>query len=106
MDTDFVPVCRLSDLPSAGGLEVTVQGRRLAVFKTNAGVFATDAFCPHRGAPLWAGCVEGHSLFCPLHGWEFDIRHGYCRTDPERPVAVHQVKQVGEEIFVRLGSGR
>lgn len=29
--------------------------------------------CPHRGARLSLGCVQGGQLQCPYHGWRFDV---------------------------------
>lgn len=37
--------------------------------------------CPHRLAPLSAGCLLGDELQCGYHGWRFGI-DGRCRTIP------------------------
>lgn len=100
MDTEFITVARLSDLPPLGGLEVTVNGRRIAIFKTPSGLFATDAECPHKGGPLAAGWVENDKVFCPLHGWEFDLRTGECHTKSERPITCFAIRLNGEELQV------
>lgn len=34
-------------------------------------VLALDDRCPHRQAPLSAGCIQGDGLQCPYHGWRF-----------------------------------
>lgn len=100
-DPDFVAVARVSDLPPVGGLEVTVQGRRIAIFKTSAGYFATEAECPHKGGPLAAGWAENETLFCPLHGWEFDLRTGICQN-ARRPIECYLVKEIDGEIRIRI----
>jgi vanillate O-demethylase monooxygenase subunit len=41
--------------------------------------------CPHRGAPLSAGTVDGGSLRCPYHGWCFDASGG-CTEIPSMGV--------------------
>jgi nitrite reductase (NADH) small subunit len=100
--TKFTTVAHLVDLPPTGGLQVTVQGRRIAIFKTEAGIFATDAECPHRGGPLSAGWVENGKVYCPLHGWEFDLRTGVCRANSERPITCFPIRISGDEVQVGI----
>jgi nitrite reductase (NADH) small subunit len=102
MNREFVTVARVADLPATGGLEVDVGGRRLAIFRTTAGeVFATDLACPHKGAPLTLGVVQDRRVFCPMHGWEFDLRTGFCREHPERPLTCYEVRVIADEVQVR-----
>jgi vanillate O-demethylase monooxygenase subunit len=53
-------------------LAVTLLGEPLVVVRRPTGeiaVFADE--CPHRGAPLSYGRVEGAELVCAYHGWRF-----------------------------------
>src|SRR2546423_914810 len=43
-----------------------------------------DYRCPHRGAQLHLGWVEGEDLRCLYHGWKFD-RSGQCIEQPAEP---------------------
>ena len=43
--------------------------------------------CPHREAPLSAGCVAGGHLACPYHGWEFSA-DGACVRVPSSAAEV------------------
>jgi cholesterol 7-dehydrogenase len=72
-----------NDLPVGAVKQVTCVGRELAVFRGEDGVAAVlDAYCPHLGANLAAGgTVEGNSLACPFHGWQFD-KEGVCVKIP------------------------
>ncbi|WP_237269585.1 aromatic ring-hydroxylating dioxygenase subunit alpha [Synechocystis sp. CACIAM 05] len=61
---------------------VFLLGKDLAVYRTNSGkVVAMDAYCPHMGAHLAEGKVEGESLRCFFHNWRFD-HHGHCVEVP------------------------
>jgi phenylpropionate dioxygenase-like ring-hydroxylating dioxygenase large terminal subunit len=52
---------------------VSLLGRDLAVYRTATGkVVAMDAYCPHMGAHLAEGKVEGESLRCFFHNWQFN----------------------------------
>lgn len=45
-------------------------------------VHVLDAFCPHLGANLGhEGKVDGNSIECPFHGWQFDP-NGVCNKIP------------------------
>lgn len=65
------PVLRSEEL-GARPREVELCGRRLVVFRTASGLGALDDACPHRGAPLSQGRVEGDAVVCPYHGWRWD----------------------------------
>jgi len=48
-------------------------GQDLVLFRTQSGVLsAVDEVCPHLGAHVGGGRVEGECLRCPFHGWGFD----------------------------------
>jgi len=52
-------------------------GRKLALYRGAGGVArCVDAYCPHMGAHLALGRVEGDSLRCFFHGWRFDGEGG------------------------------
>lgn len=46
-------------------------GARYVLWRTDAGVHAAPAACPHRGADLGDGSVRDGCLTCPYHGIEF-----------------------------------
>jgi len=72
-----IPVAPLSAIPPGEGRTFDVAGERIAIFHTRSGeVFATQAFCPHKGGPLADGLIGGTTLICPLHAWKFDLRSG------------------------------
>ena len=56
------------------------DGDELAVYNVDGEFYATENFCPHKGAPLSEGVLCGHVVECGLHGWQFDVRTGECLT--------------------------
>ena len=62
----------------------TPEGDELALYNVNGEIYATENFCPHRGAPLSEGFLCGHVIECGLHGWQFDVRTGMCLTLEEK----------------------
>jgi nitrite reductase/ring-hydroxylating ferredoxin subunit len=57
-------------------------GRDLVLYRTESGrAVMADAHCPHMGAHLEAGEVEGETLRCPFHGFQYDVE-GSCVATP------------------------
>jgi phenylpropionate dioxygenase-like ring-hydroxylating dioxygenase large terminal subunit len=57
-------------------------------------VHALEDRCPHRGVPLSHGTIEGQSIRCAFHGWQFSFS-GNCvqvpaslTGEPPRPICV------------------
>lgn len=68
--TVSIPVAELS--PGQRRL-VFVDGRSLVLFNIDGTVHAIDNTCPHQGASLASGKLEGTRLQCPAHGLRFDL---------------------------------
>ncbi len=98
----YVVVADVSSLPPGKGRTVEVGGRRFALWNLDGEFHAIDDACPHRGGPLGAGVLENGSVFCPLHGWEFDIRTGSCLSNSSRPVASHPTKVEAGQVWIGL----
>ncbi len=99
----FVDVGAVEELPPGSSRCVQIDQRRVALFHTDEGIFATDDRCPHRGGPLSEGDLVGNEIFCPWHFWPFDVRTG---KHPMLPLTVvtHEVKLEQGRILVRLAS--
>jgi 3-phenylpropionate/trans-cinnamate dioxygenase ferredoxin subunit len=67
--------CKTIELPA---------GRELALYNVNGEFYATENFCPHKGAPLSSGNLCEYTIECDWHGWQFDVRTGECLTVPEK----------------------
>jgi nitrite reductase (NADH) small subunit len=84
--SEYQRIAELKDVPEGRAHTVEVNGRTLAIFRTEEGYAVLDNRCPHKGGPLGIGWVENGKVFCPLHGWEFEIKTGHCVTNPDKPV--------------------
>jgi len=77
-------------------------GRPLVVGRAGDRLFALDGICPHAGAVLGEGMVDGDLLICPLHAFGFDVGTGYCEDDPGCSVRAHPVREIEGRVQVRL----
>lgn len=61
---------------------VDAFGTRLVAFAGEDGqVHILDGFCPHMGADLSCGSVQGNSIVCPFHRWSWGA-DGVCNHIP------------------------
>lgn len=99
----FTKVATKDEIPNGMGKQVVVAGRNVALFNVEGTYYAIDDTCPHRGAPLSEGTLEGAELTCPWHGARFDVTSGSVLCPPARSgVRVHKVQVVGEEIQIEV----
>src|SRR5215510_15842585 len=85
----WLPIALSEELPGPDGvpLRVKMLGEQLIAFRATDGrVGLIDAYCPHRGAPLFFGRNEEDGLRCIYHGWKFDTC-GNCLEMPNMPAA-------------------
>jgi NAD(P)H-dependent nitrite reductase small subunit len=95
-------VCAVSTLSEGEPLGVKLGEQRIALYKVDGEIFATDDVCPHAFALLSTGFLEAYVVECPLHGGMFDVRDGKCRSGEYRDVRAFAVDIRDGEIFVKL----
>jgi nitrite reductase/ring-hydroxylating ferredoxin subunit len=99
----FVPVARAEEIAVGHGAFVECAGVALAVFNAGSGRFyATGATCPHEDGPLSEGWLEGGTVVCPWHGFDFDLTTGRCNVDEGLEIPVYAVRVSGGVIEVDL----
>lgn len=100
--SDFKSVADVGDIPEGEGRSYPVNGRMVAVFLVGGEYFAISDTCPHMGASLGSGAVEGHGVSCPWHAWRFSIKDGSWMDAPNSKLRAdcYQVRVVDDEIQV------
>ena len=93
--------CRVDDVPLGEGRAITLDGRRIAIFRAADGWYALDAVCPHRGGPLADGILCDRAVICPLHERRYALAGGAPLNGGDG-VAAHAVEVRGERVFVTL----
>ena len=65
-----------ADFTSRGPFAVSAGGFDVVLVNTTAGWKAYEGRCPHQGALLGEGELDGSTLVCRNHGWRFDANSG------------------------------
>ncbi len=71
-----IPVALVDELAPGQRKLLFVEGRSLVMFNIGGKLVAIDNACPHNGAALASGQLEGSVLRCPAHGLRFDLHAG------------------------------
>ncbi|MBM3851464.1 MAG: Rieske 2Fe-2S domain-containing protein [Verrucomicrobia bacterium] len=84
---------------------VETRGLRVTLVRVEEGFHAVEDTCPHRGASMGSGFLDGCTLHCPLHGWAFDVRTGAGLTRPDKPLRSFPTKVAEGRVWIELGPG-
>jgi nitrite reductase/ring-hydroxylating ferredoxin subunit len=76
--TNFARAVSTADIPEGQGKLWRHGDKRIALFRTAAGVYAADNRCPHQGYALKDGDIRGDVLTCAWHNWKFQLSDGKC----------------------------
>ena len=80
----FQPLCQLDELSDGQGRSFVVNDQVIGLFRIGNEVYALDDRCPHAGASLAHGYVEGDVVRCRIHHWGFRLCDG-SYVDEDRP---------------------
>ena len=102
-DSDrFYRAGSLSAFSTNDRFSTAVNGKRVVVFKLAGTYVATPAICPHAGGPLCDAVIDGDSLSCAWHGYNFSLRSGECDDDPDLKLDRYEVRIDGDDVLVKL----
>jgi len=113
---EFVDVLSIDQIKSGEMKSVIANGLGILIARAGDKYYAAANSCPHMGAVLSRGRLEGTVLTCPRHRSQFDLRDGHCIrwTDwkgPKlslarllrrpRPLTTYPVKVEGGRVYVQ-----
>jgi nitrite reductase/ring-hydroxylating ferredoxin subunit len=69
-------ICHSKDITEGHISVYGIAKKDILVGRKNGKLFACDNSCPHRGASLSKGHLDGESIICYMHGYEYNIFDG------------------------------
>lgn len=102
--SEFVDICKVSDIPIGEARMILVNEVAVGIFNVSGAFFAIDDACPHAGASLSHGIVEGEVVRCRIHHWRFCIRDGIYIDEmkPSCNVRTYPIRVVGDQVQIEL----
>lgn len=101
----YVPAGRkASDVPPGTLKLAMVMGTFVLLANVDGEIYATSNLCPHAGAALNYGRLDGPEVECALHGAVFDVTDGEVVVGPAPyGLDTFPVKVEDGEVLVDLG---
>ncbi len=114
---DFTELLKIDDLKNGQMKAYSAGGREVLVAKVGDKFFAANNRCPHFGAKLAEGKLEGTIVTCPKHASRFDLKDGHVVrwTDwsgiklgvakifkPPRSLAMYPTKVEGDKVLIKI----
>lgn len=83
---------------------ILVNESAIGVFNVSGAFFAIDDACPHAGASLSRGIIEGDVVRCRIHHWRFCVRSGTYLDErkPRGNVRSYPIRVVGEQVQIEF----
>ncbi len=88
MSEELTRVVAWSDLVDRRPVRAEVEGVPLVVIRLGDEAHVLHRLCPHRGADLACGTIEGTEIVCAEHGWGFE-----CATGESEAIAGADIKR-------------
>ena len=79
----YMHVAQTKDAAPGHMIPVTAGGKKLLLANVDGTFFAIQQKCPHFGANLCKGKLDGHVVTCPMHGARFDVKTGQLTSGPK-----------------------
>jgi len=79
------------EIASGATVRAEADGRKLLIHRNGDGVRVYDSHCPHQSTDIPLE-LDGNTLTCPKHHWEFDICTGECTKVGKRPLKQFDAK--------------
>ena len=70
------PVCKSEEVAEGDIKKVTVNSEDVMIGRKNGRLFACNNSCPHKGASLSKGHMNGNNIVCYMHGYEYNVFTG------------------------------
>jgi len=99
----FVRAVKVAEVPPGTIRELQIDGKTVALANVEGKFYAIENTCLHRGGPLGQGVLQGKTVTCPWHGWDYDVTSGKTVMNPAVGVSCYKVEVHGEDIFVDCG---
>lgn len=92
-------VLAIGDVKDGDVTRIDCDGRGLFIYRSNESFQVYDSRCPHQSTNIPHLALNGSTLTCPKHQWEFDVRSGDCIKKGNSPLKRFDSKVVEDRLL-------
>ena len=96
----FVKVADTDELEPGQCKTVRANDRIIALYNVDGTFYASDDTCSHNGGPLGEGTLEGTTITCPWHHWQYDVTTGQMKVNASTKIDTYAVRVEGTDVLV------
>jgi nitrite reductase/ring-hydroxylating ferredoxin subunit len=100
-----VPVAPADEIPNGSRKIIRVDDFSIGVFHHNNKWYALRNYCLHAGGPVATGNLDGDTLTCPWHGFQYCVTNGELLVDPALKLENFEVMIKDGQIYVKVPEG-
>jgi methylamine---glutamate N-methyltransferase subunit C len=100
METSYLPIARIDELAEDTPTHAVADGIDLVLVRRGEQVHVFEGRCPHRGALLADGRVEGPNLICGVHGWDYRLDTGVSAYNPAERISKFSCRVEAGKVLV------
>ena len=98
-----IAVSNITELRDGEMKQVGAGGTQILLARVKGKYHAVGPYCPHYGAPLVEGALNGERLVCPLHHSCFNVTTGDLQEPPALDaLPCYEVKLENDQVIVRI----
>src|SRR6266536_4761507 len=101
-EAEFRKVARVEEIPPGTIRAVQAGEEEIAIANVGGEFFATQHHCLHLKGPIGDGRLEGKTLSCPWHGWQYDVQTGRNEFDHEIRLQTFEVRVEDGDVKIAL----
>ena len=99
-----INVGNVSEIPEGKLTHVVADEKDILVANVQGKYYATSNTCPHQGAELHEGELNGSELTCPWHSSKWDVTTGNLNWFPQKlePLGSYKVTIENDSVYVEV----
>jgi 3-phenylpropionate/trans-cinnamate dioxygenase ferredoxin subunit len=102
---EFFKTMKVDAVPKGRGRSGFAGTTKVAIYLVDGQFYAIKNFCPHAGAALAVGRMDGPVVECSRHQWKFNVQTGACLTNGMFTVQNYPTKVEDGYVWVGIGPG-